>query len=67
MVAKYMSVSLPKAFIEKIDEVIENTELGYKSRPEFIKDAVRRHLEQYGNLSDLPEEDESKESRASQK
>jgi metal-responsive CopG/Arc/MetJ family transcriptional regulator len=66
MVAKYMSISLPKPFIERIDEVIENTELGYKSRPDFIKDAVRRYLEQYRCLSDL-RKGESKESRASQK
>lgn len=47
MVNNYISVSLPKPIVEKIDYVIENTHLGYKSRPEFVKDAVRRLFEQY--------------------
>lgn len=42
-----MSVSLPKSVIEKIDKVVESKGLGYKSRPEFIKDAVRRLFEHY--------------------
>lgn len=49
----YITVSLPKSFIKKIDEVIEKKELGYKSRPEFIKDAVRRHLERFGIPFDI--------------
>ncbi len=53
----YITVSLPKTFIKKIDEVIENEELGYKSRPEFIKDAVRRHLELYGIPFDIKKKD----------
>lgn len=42
-----MSVSIPKSIIEKIDKVVESKGLGYKSRPEFIKDAVRRLFEHY--------------------
>lgn len=47
MVEGYITVSLPKYLIQKIDEIIEVTSLGYKSRPEFVKDAVRRLLEDY--------------------
>jgi metal-responsive CopG/Arc/MetJ family transcriptional regulator len=50
MTDNYISVSLPKSLIKKLDEVLENTHLGYKSRPDIIKDAVRRHLEHYGIL-----------------
>jgi metal-responsive CopG/Arc/MetJ family transcriptional regulator len=46
----YDSISLPKEFVKKIDKVIETTEYGYKSRAEFIKEAVRIHLKQYGFL-----------------
>lgn len=46
----YITVSLPAALIAKIDSVIEELVLGYKSRPEFIKDAVRRLLERYEPL-----------------
>lgn len=48
MSLNYISVSLPKDLIKKVDEVLSNKELGYSSRPEFIKDAVRRHLEFLG-------------------
>jgi metal-responsive CopG/Arc/MetJ family transcriptional regulator len=41
----YITVSLPKTVIEKIDMVIEESDLGYKSRPEFVKDAIRRRFE----------------------
>lgn len=44
----YITVSLPASMIKKIDKVIEKTELGYKSRPEFVKDAVRRRFGEVG-------------------
>ena len=44
----YITVSLPASMIKKIDEVIKNAELGYKSRPEFVKDAVRRRFGELG-------------------
>lgn len=48
MSLNYISVSLPKDLIKKVDEILGNKELGYSSRPEFIKDAIRRHLEFLG-------------------
>ena len=43
---KFVSVSIPSGIIEQIDRVIDSKKLGYDSRPEFIKDAVRRRLEE---------------------
>lgn len=43
---RFVSVSLPAGIIEQVDRVIESRRLGYDSRPEFIKDAVRRRLEE---------------------
>ncbi len=40
---EYVTVSIPKALIEKID-VIRKTH-GYTSRPDFIKQAVRNELQ----------------------
>lgn len=42
---KYMTVSLPLELIEEIDQIIRAGH-GYESRPEFIKDAIRRRLEE---------------------
>ena len=39
-----MTVSLPEDLVKEIDEVIEKKR-GYRSRPELIKEAVRRHLD----------------------
>jgi metal-responsive CopG/Arc/MetJ family transcriptional regulator len=43
---RFVSVSIPADIIEQIDRVIASQRLGYDSRPEFIKDAVRRRLEE---------------------
>jgi len=43
----YTAVNLPEEIVERIDEFIENEgqDWGYRSRPDVIKDAVRRFLE----------------------
>lgn len=43
---KFISVSIPREIIEEIDRVIASRKHGYESRPEFIKDAVRRRLDE---------------------
>jgi metal-responsive CopG/Arc/MetJ family transcriptional regulator len=59
MVDDYITVSLPKSLIRKIDETIKNTDLGYKSRPEFIKDSVRRLFEQLNvPIADIEQNEE---------
>jgi metal-responsive CopG/Arc/MetJ family transcriptional regulator len=45
--SKYVSVSLPSELVQAIDEKAIG-KLGYRSRPDFIKDAIRRRLEQIG-------------------
>jgi len=48
MVKKFASVSLPKELIDKIDSIIKNGKFGYESRPEFIKEAIRKRLSELG-------------------
>ena len=48
---KFVSVSIPTEIIEQIDRVIDSRKPGYESRPEFIKDAVRRRLEEMKALA----------------
>ncbi len=45
---KYKNVALPSDLVERIDSIIENSKLGYKSRGEFVKEAIRNSLK---NLS----------------
>jgi metal-responsive CopG/Arc/MetJ family transcriptional regulator len=48
---KFVSVSIPEELIKEIDKLLEKSRLGYESRPEFIKEAVRRRLEELKALS----------------
>ena len=40
----YVTIKLPKNLIDQIDEVLERQNLGYASRTELVKDAVRNFL-----------------------
>jgi len=42
----YRSLRIPETLVSKIEKVIEDEELGYSSISEFVKDAVRRRLEE---------------------
>lgn len=46
-----MSVSIPEELIKEIDKLLEKSKFGYESRPEFIKEAVRKRLEEIKALS----------------
>lgn len=48
---RFVSVSIPVEIIAQIDKVVESKKHGYESRPEFIKDAVRRRLEEMKSLA----------------
>jgi metal-responsive CopG/Arc/MetJ family transcriptional regulator len=40
-VTKYITVKLPQDVGQQIDDLIKRTKLGYSSRAEFVKDAIR--------------------------
>ena len=40
----YITIRLPKKLVEEIDEVLEHKNLGYTSRAELVKEAVRDFL-----------------------
>ena len=44
MVSKYTNVALPEELINEIDKVVKESGLGYTSRGEIVKEAVRRFL-----------------------
>ena len=47
---KYTNVALPNDLIEQIDEIIKKSGMGYKSRGEFVKEAVRNLLKDNGKF-----------------
>ena len=51
----YKTIKLPKDLVEQIDEVLEKQSLGYSSRVEIIKDALRGFLAKVKRIeSDRP-------------
>jgi len=44
MVRGYTSVSIPNSLLIEIDELVKNGDLGYGSRSEFVKEALRAHV-----------------------
>ncbi len=42
----YTTVRLPKELMLEIDDIIRRRVRGYKSRSEFIKEAIRRRLDE---------------------
>ena len=44
MVERYKSLSLPEELLSYIDDVIEIDKFGYKTRAEFVKEAIRTSL-----------------------
>lgn len=44
MVSKYTNVALPEDLVRELDRVVKESGLGYKSRGEIVKEAVRKFL-----------------------
>lgn len=48
--AKYISVKIPRELMNEVDKIVSAGILGYKSRMEFIKDAVRDKIDKIFRL-----------------
>ena len=44
--ADYVTLKIPKALADEIDQIIRSGTLGYRSRAEMVNDAIRRRIEQ---------------------
>ncbi len=42
----YVTLKIPKALADEIDQIIQSGTLGYRSRAELVADAVRRRVEE---------------------
>ena len=47
----YTTIKLPKELIEQIKKIIESNKYGFKTKSEFIKEAIREHLKYYKNAN----------------
>ncbi len=47
---RYTNIALPDDLVAQIDNIIKKKGLGYKSRGEFVKEAVRNHLRELKKL-----------------
>jgi Arc/MetJ-type ribon-helix-helix transcriptional regulator len=50
----YTTVRLPKELMKEIDEIIKHGIRGYKSRAEFIKEAIRKRFEELQAAQSMP-------------
>ncbi len=41
----WKTIQLPQELLQRVDEIVEKSEIGYISRSEFIKEAVRLRVE----------------------
>jgi metal-responsive CopG/Arc/MetJ family transcriptional regulator len=51
MNGEYATIKLPIELLEQIEKIIDSNKYGYKTKPEFIKEAIRKHLELYKTFS----------------
>ena len=41
---RYTNIPLPEELTKRVDKIIKTAELGYKTKSEFVKEAVREKL-----------------------
>ena len=46
----YLGVRLPRELVERVDALVDRRVLGFRSRAEFIADAIRRRLDQIAEM-----------------
>lgn len=49
---KYINVALPEEMITEIAEAIQKPNFGYKSKSEFVKEAVRNSLKELAKYNE---------------
>ncbi|MBU0930076.1 MAG: ribbon-helix-helix domain-containing protein [Nanoarchaeota archaeon] len=50
---RYVNIALPEDLARQIDRIIKEAEMGYKTKGEFVKDAVRSLLKDMARHEDL--------------
>jgi len=48
MPRKWVTIALPEEIVEKIDEVVKSQKYGFRSRGDFVLEAVKLRLREFG-------------------
>jgi metal-responsive CopG/Arc/MetJ family transcriptional regulator len=43
----YTTIKIPNEIVERIEKIVKTNKFGFKSRSEFIKEAIRQELKYY--------------------
>lgn len=57
---RYTNIALPDELAKQIDNVIKTAELGYKTKSEFVKEAVREKLIELSKFGTLKKSESQK-------
>ncbi len=52
---KHVTVQIPKKLADLVDLLVEDNYQGYRTRAEFVTNAIRRQLDMIKELDGLPE------------
>ncbi len=50
---KYTNIPLPEELAKQIEKVIQEASMGYKTKTEFIKEAVREKLMEFAKFQEI--------------
>lgn len=56
----HITVKIPTELIEEIDTLIKSQRFGFRSRGEFVKEAVRKLLDHYRSITPISVEEKEK-------
>jgi len=51
--ARYTNIALPHELAERIEKIINGSNLGYRTKAEFVKEAVRTYLREVAKFENL--------------
>ena len=56
MHSKYTNVSFPDDLIDEVDKIVDNNTLGYQSRADFCKEALRTAIKEFRKGDNIKKE-----------
>ena len=55
----YTTIKLPNEIVQRIKRIVDSNKYGFKSRSEFIKEAIRQELKYYENTNHREKNEEN--------
>lgn len=57
---RYVNIPLPDELAKQIDEIMETIGLGYKTKSEFIKEAVREKIMKLNDFKNIKKQEKTR-------